>query len=104
MDKLFHIVWGDGDNAFVLAPDESAAQAEMGDIRDMIRTVCELPSVFQEIFELGEGAERKRILGNADKNVSHYEITKNGIRKKMVAVAFTEDFWQALKSEPKSPM
>ncbi len=63
MDKLFHIEWGDDDNSFVLAQDDVEAREKMGDIRDMIRTVCELPSVFQEIFELGKGAERERIMG-----------------------------------------
>ncbi len=96
MDKLFHIEWGDDDNSFVLAQDDVEAREKMGDIRDMIRTVCELPSVFQEIFELGKGAERERIEKEFIWGQVPY-LAEDGTIKEWTMRCISDKDWQALR-------
>ncbi len=49
MDRLFHIKWGDGDDCFVLAQNQMAARVSMGDNRDLITRVTELPALLEKI-------------------------------------------------------
>lgn len=52
-ETLFHIVWGDGDNTFVVAEGVKEAIAKMTDGRDMVRSVTELGHLYRSIFEVG---------------------------------------------------
>lgn len=53
-DTLFHINWDDGDNFFVVAPDEKTAIEKMPDGKDMVNYVVKLDSLYQMIFKAGE--------------------------------------------------
>jgi len=52
-DTLFHINWGDGDDTFVIAPDEKTAKMRMRDGRDMVNYIVRLDSLYQMIFKAG---------------------------------------------------
>ncbi len=66
MDKLFHIEWGDGDNSFVLAKDDVEAREKMGDVKDMITMVVELPAVFQSIYNVGYTRAIEHLAGRVE--------------------------------------
>ena len=53
-DTLFHINWGDGDNFFVIAPDEATAKERMPDGRDMVNTIVSLDHLYNLIFNAGD--------------------------------------------------
>ena len=53
MDTLFHIKWGDGDNFYIIAPDEKTARAKMPDGRDMVNSVTRLDGLYSRIFKAG---------------------------------------------------
>lgn len=52
-DTLFHINWGDGDDTFVIAPDEETAKERMPDGKDMVNYIVRLDLLYQRIFKAG---------------------------------------------------
>jgi len=60
-DSLFHISWGDGDESFVIAPDEETAGERIPESKGMVNSVIRLDGVYQAIFKAGREAERRSI-------------------------------------------
>ena len=60
-ETLFHIEWGDGDHAFVLAPNEKTAIEKMSEGKDMIRYVVKLDGLYQMIFKAGYDAGYRNV-------------------------------------------
>ena len=58
-NTLFHINWGDGDNTFMIAPDEATALKQMSEGSDMVNFVVNLDLLYQTIFKEG----RKDVVG-----------------------------------------
>jgi len=52
-ETLFHIMWGDGDNTFVIAPDKQTAISRMPEGKDMVRSVVKLDELYKMIFKVG---------------------------------------------------
>ena len=52
-DTLFHINWGDGDNSYVVAPDQATAIERMSDGKDMVNYVVRLDTLYALIFKAG---------------------------------------------------
>lgn len=52
-DTLFHINWGDGDDFYIVAPDEETAKERMPDGRDMVNYIVRLDAVYDMIHKAG---------------------------------------------------
>ena len=52
-DTLWRINWGDGDNAYIVAPDIETAKERMAASKEMVNYVVKLDYIYQEIFNAG---------------------------------------------------
>ena len=53
-NTLWHINWGDNDNAFIVAPDIETAEERMPDGKDMVNSITRLDLLYQMIFRAGQ--------------------------------------------------
>ena len=52
-DTLWHIGWGDGDNCYIVAPDEKMAKKRMGECKSMVNYIVRLDCLYQKILRAG---------------------------------------------------
>jgi len=53
-DTLWHVNFGDNDDAFVIAPDIKTAKERMGGGKEMVNYVVNLDHLYQKIFKAGQ--------------------------------------------------
>jgi len=61
-DTLWHINWGDGDNTYVLAPDEKTAKGMMPEGEDMVNYMAKMDSLDNIIFKAGKLEGRREVV------------------------------------------
>lgn len=89
---LFHINWGDGDDAFVIAPDKETAISK---VEGMVNSVVQLDALYNMIYEQGK---RDRDIELED---AGYVLLrkKNPVAWLPSCVGWTVVLWQSLKGE-----
>ena len=88
---LFHINWGDGDNSYIVASNETEAIKKMPDGKDMVNYVVQLDALYNLIYEQGRrDVLDKMELERCDPDVMPYFEDYYWLQ---------ESEWQSLKGE-----
>jgi len=73
-DTLWHINWGDGDNSFIIAPDEKTAIERIPEGVGYANFIVRLDSVYQQIFKAGRKEVVEWINNHSSKVESVYAV------------------------------
>ena len=79
-ETLWHINWGDGDNAFVLAPNESVARERLPESKDRVNFIVRLDSLYQIIFKAGKQAGIREAIDTYTPYVEALESENGALR------------------------
>lgn len=74
-ETLFRINWGDGDDSFVIAPDEATAISRMPDGKDMVNYVVRLDALYRMIYKAGQ----REVVEWVEKEFGYY--TEDGLTR-----------------------